>query len=155
MKIKLLLALSLACTSITSEAADSTAAVTTPNQTAPVATTTPEIKSTTPATTEAASNSESLTELTKDQWLSSMDPVLPSVICKGFLEDAELKKRFEDIKMTEQKCISVIPESATKCRTQLYPSIPQKINDAEASTWGKKLGECIGKDFAIKYLIPN
>jgi hypothetical protein len=95
------------------------------------------------------------TEMGKDAWLSSMTPMLPDLICKGFIQDTELKKRFDEIKMTYEKCVSLIPESAKKCQNEIYASIPEKIDGKSASTWGRTLGECIGKDFAEKYLIPK
>ena len=94
-------------------------------------------------------------EMPKESWLNSMTPMLPDLICKGFIQDADLKKRFDEIKMTYEKCVSLIPESAKKCQDELYSNIPDKITAQNAGTWGKTLGECIGKDFAEKYLVPK
>ncbi|CEG56735.1 hypothetical protein [Legionella fallonii] len=107
------------------------------------------------ATKSAPSTSSSSGEMSKDSWLNSMTPMLPDLICKGFMQDTDLKKRFDEIKMTYEKCVSLIPGSAKKCQDQIYASIPDKINSETAGTWGKTLGECIGKDFAEKYLIPK
>lgn len=107
------------------------------------------------ATKSTPSTSSSSGEMSKDNWLNSMTPMLPDLICKGFMQDADLKKRFDEIKMGYDKCVSLIPESAKKCRDQIYASIPDKINSETAGTWGRTLGECIGKDFAEKYLIPK
>jgi hypothetical protein len=101
------------------------------------------------------SSSTDSNEMSKDTWLSTMTPMLPDLICKGFMQDANLKKRFDDLKITYEQCVSYIPESATKCQNQIYGSIPDKINNDSAATWGKTLGECIGKDFAEKHLIPK
>lgn len=103
-------------------------------------------------TTQSTKASE---EMPKDAWLSSMIPLLPDLICKGFLADADLKKRFDELKITFDDCVKMIPESSTKCQNQLYSSIPNTINDESAGTWGRSLGECIGKDFAEKHLIPK
>lgn len=94
-------------------------------------------------------------EMTKDSWLSAMTPQLPDLICKGFMQDADLKKRFDEIKMTYEQCASLIPESTTKCQNEIYANIPAKINSESAAVWGKALGECIGKDFAMKHLVPK
>ncbi|APF06060.1 hypothetical protein [Legionella pneumophila] len=94
-------------------------------------------------------------EMTKDAWLNSMTPLLPDLICKGFIQDPDLKKRFDEIKMTYEQCVTLIPESTKKCLDQLYASMPDKINSETAGTWGRSLGECIGKDFAEKHLIPK
>ncbi|CAM4496127.1 MAG: hypothetical protein LEGION0403_FIIPPAGN_00561 [Legionella sp.] len=107
-----------------------------------------------PATSAAPETSSDVTsEMTKDAWLKAIGPMLPTLICKGFTNDPDLKQRLETIKMTYDQCVSVIPESVDKCQNQLYASIPAKISNTDASTWGKTLGECIGKDFAMKYLI--
>lgn len=105
-----------------------------------------------PATT---SSSDKSGDVSKTTWLNAIVPMLPGLICKGFMNDPELKQRLDSIKMTYDQCVSVIPESVNKCQNQLAPSIPDKINNDDASTWGKSLGECIGKDFAMKYLVPK
>lgn len=102
-----------------------------------------------------AAETGSPTEMPKDSWLSSMTPLLPDLICKGFMQDADLKKRFDEIKMTYEQCVSLIPESTNKCQNELYAAMPEKINSESAATWGRKLGECIGKDFAEKHLVPK
>lgn len=94
-------------------------------------------------------------EMPKDSWLNTMTPLLPDLICKGFIQDASLKKRFDEIKMTYEQCVTLIPESTTKCQNEIYASIPDKVNSETAGTWGRALGECIGKDFAEKYLVPK
>lgn len=119
--------------------------------------------STTPGTntnTDTSTNTDTGTsspssEMTKDSWLSTMTPMLPDLICKGFIQDADLKKRFDEIKMTYEQCVTLIPASTTKCQNELYANIPDKINSTNAATWGRALGECIGKDFAEKYLVPK
>lgn len=106
-------------------------------------------------TTPAAPAGNTVTEMTKDSWLKAMTPMLPDLICKGFIQDAGLKKRLDEIKMTYEQCVAKIPESATKCQSQIYANIPEKINSESAGVWGKNLGECIGKDFAEKYLVKK
>lgn len=103
----------------------------------------------------SADQAAGATEMSKDSWLSSMTPLLPDLICKGFMQDADLKKRFDEIKMTYEQCVTLIPESTNKCQNELYASMPEKINGESAATWGRSLGECIGKDFAEKYLVPK
>ena len=49
----------------------------------------------------------------------------------------------------------MIPDSEKKCQEQIYTNIPATINSEAAGKWGKALGECIGKDFAEKHLIPK
>ncbi|MBN9229318.1 MAG: hypothetical protein J0I93_00580 [Legionella sp.] len=110
---------------------------------------TPPVSGTQPPATDNAS------DITKVEWLNAIVPMLPGLICKGFLNDQDLKARLDTIKMDYNQCISVVPESVTKCRGQLEDKIPEKITNEEAATWGKALGECIGKDFAMKYLIPK
>ncbi|CAM2891778.1 Uncharacterised protein [Legionella steigerwaltii] len=109
----------------------------------------------TSTTDTSGTKSDNSAEISKDKWLKSVTPLLPDLICKGFENDPQLKKRLDDIKMNYEQCIAAIPESVSKCQQQLYGSIPDKINNDSAAVWGKSLGECIGKDFAIKYLIPK
>lgn len=94
-------------------------------------------------------------EMSKDAWLNLMMPMLPELICKGFIQDAELKKRFDELQLTFEQCVTLIPESSKKCQDELYANIPDKVNNEVASTWGRSLGECIGKDFAEKHLIAK
>lgn len=102
-----------------------------------------------------STDSSTTTEMPKDSWLSSMTPLLPDLICKGFIQDAELKKRFDEIKMTYEQCVTLIPQSTSKCQNELYANMPDMINSESAGKWGRSLGECIGKDFAEKYLVPK
>ncbi|ARB91379.1 hypothetical protein [Legionella longbeachae] len=115
----------------------------------------PSTASTTSTDTTGTSSSSTSPSITKDEWFKSITPLLPDLICKGFENDAQLKKRLDDIKMTHEQCLSAIPESVSKCQQELYAKIPDKLTDETAANWGKALGECIGKDFAIKYLIPK
>ncbi|MCE0723945.1 MULTISPECIES: hypothetical protein [Legionella] len=108
--------------------------------------------SSTSSSTDSSSNS---IDVSKENWLKSVTPLLPDLICKGFENDPQLKKRLDDIKMTFDQCVAKIPDSVSKCQQDLYANIPDKINTDNAGVWGKALGECIGKDFAIKYLIPK
>ncbi len=108
------------------------------------------------ADTEATPPSaDSSSEMSKDAWLKAMEPMLPGLICKGFMNDTDLKKRFDELKLTYDQCVTLIPDSEKKCQDQIYASIPDKINSESAGVWGKTLGECIGKDFAEKHLVPQ
>lgn len=106
-------------------------------------------------TTTEKNNSKQQLEISKDDWLGQMKPILPGLICKGFVQDENLKKRFDELKMTEEQCQSYIPDITEKCINKYYDQIPQVINNESASTWGRSIGECIGKDYAEKYLIPK
>jgi hypothetical protein len=103
--------------------------------------------STTPGTTSSAAT------ITKDAWLGSLKVAVPNLLCQGFLQDASIGKQMATRQLTMEKCVSLIPASFDKCQAQLYSSIPATLDDKSAATWGNSLGECIGKDFAIKYLI--
>ncbi|KTD41138.1 hypothetical protein [Legionella parisiensis] len=111
--------------------------------------------STSSSTGSSTDTSNSTINISKDSWLKSVTPLLPDLICKGFQNDPQLKKRLDDIKMTYDQCVTKIPDSVSKCQQELYANIPDKINTDNAGVWGKALGECIGKDFAIKHLIPK
>lgn len=117
--------------------------------------TTPAPTTTSTTTTTNPTSTTQSTQIPKETWLGSMMPLLPDLICKGFIQDADLKKRFDELKLTYDDCVKLIPESATLCKEKIYPSMPDQINDEAAGTWGRTLGECIGKDFAEKHLVPK
>jgi hypothetical protein len=91
--------------------------------------------------------------ISKDVWLGKLKMVVPDLICKGFLKDESLGKQLATLKIDYNKCVTLIPPSVEKCQTELYASIPANIDDKNAETWGSSIGECIGKDFALKYLL--
>ncbi|WP_131782621.1 hypothetical protein [Legionella gresilensis] len=91
-------------------------------------------------------------EMTKDEWLSKLKAVVPDLICKGFMQDEALNKRLTEVNINYDKCVSLIPESVDKCQKELYSQIPATINQQNAGKWGHSIGECIGKDFALKHL---
>ncbi len=128
--------------SISLHAASASAEGNITNKSAPTAQTTP-------------SDEKDNIKLTKDLWLKSMDPLLPSFICKGFIADASLKKSMDNIKMTYEQCVSSIPEISNKCQAKIYDQIPAEIDHDSASTWGRALGECIGRNFAEQYLLQK
>ena len=108
----------------------------------------------TTSTSSTSSPSSSTSEpLTKDAWLSSIKLAVPPLICKGFLQDEGLGKQLKKQNIDYDKCVSLIPASIDKCQTELYSSMPATINQVDADKWGNTLGECIGKDFAVKYLL--
>ncbi|MGQ3888380.1 hypothetical protein ACQUW5_05030 [Legionella sp. CNM-1927-20] len=103
-----------------------------------------------------ASNSDksnnSAQEMTKDEWLAKLKAVVPDLICKGFMQDEALNKRLTEMNINYDKCVTLIPESVDKCQKELYSQIPATINQQNAGKWGHSIGECIGKDFALKHL---
>jgi len=96
------------------------------------------------------SSSESMT---KDIWFSKLKAAVPDAICKGFLADESLGSQLKKKDIDYNKCISLIPASVDKCQKELYSSIPATIDSSNADHWGNAVGECIGKDFAVNYLI--
>ncbi len=117
--------------------------------------TAPAAAPTTTTSTSDTSTSDDAKEMSKDKWLGAMTPLLPELICKGFMQDSSLKQRFDELKMTQEQCMSLIPDIASKCKAEIVDKIPATLNSESAGVWGKKLGECIGRDFAMKYLVPK
>lgn len=101
------------------------------------------------------SRSASTQELTKDEWLGKLKAAVPDLICKGFLQDETLSKRLTEVNINYDKCVTLIPASVDKCQNELYAQIPAKITQENAGKWGHSIGECIGKDFALKYLFNS
>ncbi len=91
----------------------------------------------------------------KDEWLSKLKTAVPDLICKGFLEDAELGKRLAKLDINFEKCVTLIPKSVDVCEKENYDALPATMNKDSADKWGHTMGECIGKNFAISYLIPD
>ncbi|MGQ3891533.1 hypothetical protein [Legionella sp. CNM-4043-24] len=114
----------------------------------PAKTPTPEAAA--PAPEASASDASTLT---KDAWLAKLKAVVPDLICKGFLGDESLGKQLGKLNINYDKCVTLIPASMDKCVSELYPGIPATIDDESAGKWGHAIGECIGKDFAVKYLM--
>ena len=107
-----------------------------------------------PLITSAQSDNDPI-QLSKDTWLKSFMPILPDIICKSYFQDPEIKKRFDELKMTYNQCVTLVPRSTKKCQNLLYKSIPDSIDTNSGGIWGKKMGGCIGKDFAETYIIPK
>lgn len=105
---------------------------------------------TSPSQPEAASSSDSMS---KDIWFSKLKAAVPDAICKGFLADSSLGPQLKQKNIDYNKCLTLIPASVDKCQNALYSSIPATIDSSNADHWGNAVGECIGKDFAVNYLI--
>lgn len=107
---------------------------------------------------KSAESSNSMTDsktMSKDEWLSKLKAAVPDLICKGFLEDKELNARLTKLKIDFSQCTTLIPASVDTCQTEYYASIPKVIDEETAGKWGHTIGECIGKDFAMKHLLPK
>lgn len=101
-----------------------------------------------------ANNGDSST-LSKDEWLQKLTSIAPELICKGFFKEESLNQRLTKLKIDYNKCLTLLPPSVGKCQKQYYSDIPMTIDQGIASKWGHTIGECIGKDFAIKYLLAD
>lgn len=108
-----------------------------------------------PATTTTPGEAPKVTQIPKDQWLQKIKEVVSEPICKGFMEDSSISARLKEQKITLEKCVTLIPPIAEKCEKKYYDSVPAMITEENAGTWGRKIGECIGADFAMSYLYPG
>ncbi|MBX9703583.1 MAG: hypothetical protein K2X39_05465 [Silvanigrellaceae bacterium] len=99
------------------------------------------------------STSAMATDMTKDEWLGKLKAAVPDLICKGFLQDSSLKEQLAKKDIDYNKCVTLIPGNIDKCQTELYATIPAMITSENADQWGNTLGQCIGKDFAVKNLL--
>jgi hypothetical protein len=95
------------------------------------------------------------TQMEKDVWLEHVKKVVPMPICKGFLEDPSISNRFKEVNVTYETCLNEIPQLTDACVKGFYNKLPAQIDQTSASTWGRKIGECIGTEFAKKYLYPE
>ena len=92
------------------------------------------------------------TKIAKDEWLAQVKKIVPEPICKGFIEDPQIKDRFEKVNMTYEGCLKEIPALTQTCINQFQNQIPNEINRQTAAKWGHQIGQCIGNNFANKYL---
>lgn len=90
--------------------------------------------------------------ISKEVWLNNLKMVAPNMICKNFSQDSEIGKVMQDKKMTVDLCGTLITPITEKCISQFQKEIPDTVNEEIASNWGRKIGECIGADFAMNHL---
>ena len=100
---------------------------------------------------------EPVVNMTKDQWLSKLESMAPTLVCDGFSKSEGLQKQLVNAHIDYAKCLTLIPASFSKCQAQSYASIPATIDKASSAVWGKTIGECIGTDFVVTNLaaIPS
>lgn len=103
----------------------------------------------------ADNNSTTNNEMDKDKWLKRISQIVPEPICKGFIEDASIAARLKELNMSYEDCVKAIPPIAQKCQNKYYAQIPAKVGKDSASKWGRKIGECIGAEFAINHLYAD
>ena len=84
----------------------------------------------------------------KDLWLKRIRSIVPEPICKGFFEDQTIVKRLKKLNIEYETCIKQIPPIALQCQKQFYDEIPSELDEKVASIWGRKIGECIGTEYA-------
>jgi hypothetical protein len=105
-----------------------------------------------PITTTMPTSSDSMP---KDKWLAKLKDRIPDLICNGLLDDDSLHKQLTSVHINYDRCVGFIPASIRQCEHQFYTKIPALITEEGAEKWGYKMGECIGKNFAIKHLFSD
>lgn len=100
----------------------------------------------------AWSDNKAVPEMSKDSWLKQVKSVVSEPICKGFMKDESIARRFKALNMSFEDCVAKIPPLAEQCQQKYYKAIPEHINQTNASKWGRTIGECIGTEFARQYL---
>lgn len=91
--------------------------------------------------------------MSRSEWFGKLKSTVPELICRGFLKDKSLSEQMKKKSIDYNKCMAVLPESFDKCQKEIESQVPETIDAKGSETWGNKLGECIGKDFAVKHLI--
>lgn len=95
---------------------------------------------------------EPVESMTKDQWLSKLESMAPTLVCDGFSKSEALNKQLAHANIDYAKCLTLIPASFSKCQAQSYANLPATIDKASSAEWGKVIGECIGTDFVVTNL---
>ena len=93
------------------------------------------------------------TGTTKELWLNDLTTFGPKLMCANLLSDKSTQKKLKKFHIDNEKCLALIPASVTKCETQYSPGMPATLDKANGSKWGKKIGRCIGRDFARQHLM--
>ncbi|KTD39108.1 hypothetical protein Lnau_0307 [Legionella nautarum] len=89
----------------------------------------------------------------KDTWLRGLKDLAPEIICKSFMQDADLSKKLKAANINYDKCLTLIPANFDKCQAKYYAKIPDSIDKADADKWGNNIGMCIGGEFTVDYLL--
>tara|TARA_Y100000588_G_C14181870_1_gene894045 strand:+ start:766 stop:1194 length:429 start_codon:yes stop_codon:yes gene_type:complete len=97
-------------------------------------------------------HAEQSKNISKNEWLLQIKKVVPEPICKGFMEDPQIKARFDKVNMSYDACLTKIPPLAESCINQFEKKIPNQITQSTASKWGHEIGQCIGNNFASQFL---
>lgn len=91
----------------------------------------------------------------KEEWMGKVKEVVSKPICEGFFQDASISSQLSKQNITMEKCVTQIPALTDTCEKKYKDSLPATITRDDAGVWGKKIGECIGMEFAKQYLYPQ
>ena len=91
-------------------------------------------------------------EMTKEVWLSKFAQAAPALMCAELFKSKSILEKLNAHHITYDKCLQLLPESISKCQTQLMPTIPATLNDSDRQKWGDSMGKCIGAEFRNQHL---
>lgn len=107
------------------------------------------------AVDKPAMDNPSHDSMPKDDWLGKIKVGVSKPICDGFFQDVSIGKQLNEKNIKMDQCLSNMPALTDLCIKKYYDSLPSTITEDVAQTWGKKIGECIGMEFAKQYLYPD
>ena len=105
-----------------------------------------------PITVSAVPN---LTGTAKNVWIEQVKMAVSIPVCKSFIEDSTIGMQMKARNINYDKCVSLMPAVTDTCLQKFEPSLPETLNDESAEKWGRFIGECIGNNFAMRYLYSD
>ena len=91
-------------------------------------------------------------KMTKEIWLSKFAQAAPALMCAELFKSKSVLEKLNAHHITYYKCLQLLPESISKCQTQLMPTIPATLNESDRQKWGDSMGTCIGAEFRSQHL---
>ena len=94
-------------------------------------------------------------DLSKEMWIEQVKASSAAPICKSFMEDTSIAVQMTAHHISYEQCLSLVSTISETCVNKYSNEFPAIIDDLNADKWGRVLGECIGNDFAKRYLYTN
>lgn len=92
--------------------------------------------------------------VSKEEWLAQVKAEASVPICKSFTEDEVISVQMKAHQVSYDSCLTLIPGIAEQCGKKYEALLPATLDGDLSDQWGRTVGECIGNDFAMRYLYP-
>lgn len=102
--------------------------------------------------TPNATNGSENVQMTIDVFLEQFESMVPQEVCNGFKSDSEIWPIMEKKNVTLEKCTELTKTLTIECVNKYKDKLPKEFDNDVVSAWTKKVGYCIGLEFATKYI---